>query len=106
MTNAAVIKPNGFAGFQILPNGNIITANWEGHSSGNGGTGIQVLEFTPAGDVVWTYQQDPTVFSSIQDVLVIDGMDPQFPHVLETSTNGAWQPVGGPSSPGPIMDSP
>ena len=103
MTNAAVIKPNGFAGFQILPNGNIITANWQGHSSGNGGSGVQVLEFNPAGDVVWTYQQDPTVFSSIQDVLVIDGMDPRSPHALETSTNGAWQPLDG-SGPGPIVD--
>ena len=62
-----------------------------------------MLEFNPAGDVVWTYHQDPTVFSSIQDVLVIDGMDPSSPHVLETSTNGAWQPFDG-SGPGPIVD--
>jgi hypothetical protein len=102
MPNAATIKPYAFAGFQILPNGNIVVANWQGHGLGNGTSGVQVLEFNPAGDVVWMYKQDPLVFSSIQDVLVIDGMDPLVPHVLETSTNGSWQPATPPL--GPVVD--
>jgi hypothetical protein len=102
MPDADVIKPNAFAGFQILPNGNIIAANWQGHGLGNGTSGIQVIEFDGAGNVVWTYKQDPLVFSSIQDVLVIDGMDPLVPHVLETSLNGSWQPATPPL--GPVVD--
>jgi hypothetical protein len=90
MPNAAVIRPNVFTEFQILPNGNLITANWQG--AGRIG-GIQVLEFNPAGELVWFYMQDPNVFSGIQGVQVIDGMDPRFLHVLEISADGTWQPV-------------
>jgi hypothetical protein len=106
MPNADMFKPNAFAGFQILPNGNIITANWQGHGFGMGTSGIQVIEFSIAGDVVWFFKQDPAVFSSIQDVLVIDGMDPAELHVLETSTNGTWQPVRPSAPPGPTTDPP
>src|SRR5206468_11416353 len=45
MPEAATVKPNFFGDIQLLPNGNYLTANWEGHGSGNGGTGLQVLEF-------------------------------------------------------------
>jgi hypothetical protein len=61
-----------------------------------------VIEFNPGGEVVWSYKQDPTVFSSIEDVMVIDGMDPSVLHVLETSHNGAWQPAVSPT--GPVTD--
>jgi hypothetical protein len=91
MPNAAFFRPNVFAEFQILPNGNLITSNWQGYGGGN--FGIQIIEFTPAGDVAWYYKQDPVVFSSIQGVQVIDGMDPQFLHVQETSSDSTWQPV-------------
>jgi hypothetical protein len=93
MTDAAKFVPNCFAGFQILPNGNFITANWEGHGAGYGATGIQIIEFDPAGEVVWYYKQDPAKLSSLQDVLVIDGMDPRYLHVQETSSDSTWQPV-------------
>jgi hypothetical protein len=91
MPNAAFFHPNAFTEYQILPNGNLITSNWEGYSGGN--FGIQIIEFTPAGDVAWYYKQDPLVFSAIQGVQVIDGMDPQFLHVQETSSDSTWQPV-------------
>jgi hypothetical protein len=93
MPNAATIHPNFFAEFEILPNGNIITSNWQGHGVGNGNSGIQVIEFNPAGDVVWFYKQDPTVFSSIEGVMVLDGKDPRYLHVQETSPDSSWQPV-------------
>jgi hypothetical protein len=88
-----MIKPNFFSEFEILPNGNIFTANWQGHGGGNGGSGIQVLEFNPAGDVVWFWKQDPAIFSSIQGVQVLDGKDPKYLHCQETSTDSTWQPV-------------
>jgi hypothetical protein len=89
---AAAVSPNFFSEFELLPNGNIITPNWQGHGGGNGGKGIQIIEFDPAGNVVWYYKQDPALFSSIQGVQVLDGKDPAFLHVEETE-NSTWQPV-------------
>jgi hypothetical protein len=88
MPMAATFLPNAFAEFQILPNGNLITSNLR-ISFG----GIQVIEFNPAGDVVWFYKQDPTVFAAISGVMVIDGMDPKNLHVQEISPDSTWQPV-------------
>jgi hypothetical protein len=99
MTNAAMIKPNFFSEYEILPNGNIIVSNWQGHGPSNGNSGIQVLEFDPTGKVIWSYHQMPTPafppadFSSIQGVMVLDGKDPMKLHVQETSTDSTWQPV-------------
>jgi hypothetical protein len=77
--------------FQLLPNGNLIVANWQGNLGG--GTGIQVLEFSPAGDVVWMFKLDPKIIHSIQGVMVLDGLDARYLHVLETSDDSTWQPV-------------
>src|SRR5258706_170952 len=93
MPNAAAIRPNFFSEFEILPNGNIFCSNWQGHGGGNGPNGIQVLEFDPKGTVVWFWKQDPAIFSSIQGVQVMDGKDPMYLHVQETSANSTWQPV-------------
>jgi len=89
---ANAVAPNFFSEFEILPNGNILTPNWQGHGGGNGGHGIQVLEFNPAGQVVWYYKQDPAVFSSIQGVLLLDGLDPTKLNVQDTD-DGTWQAV-------------
>jgi hypothetical protein len=93
MPMAATLRPNFYAEFEILPNGNIVTANWQGAGPGNGGSGIQVLEFEPGGNLVWFWKQDPTFISSIQGVQVLDGKDPAYLHVQETSADGTWQPV-------------
>lgn len=91
MPDAATIAPNFFADFQILPNGNFITSNWQGHGGNNGGKGLQIVEFDPTGKVVWTYKQDPAVYSSIQGILVLDGLDTSVLHI--ESVNGMWTPV-------------
>jgi hypothetical protein len=91
MMDADTIKPNFFAEFQLLPNGNFITSNWQGHGGGNGGSGLQIVEFDPTGKVVWTYKQDPVEYSSIQGVMVLDGLDTQLLHI--ESVNGMWTPV-------------
>jgi hypothetical protein len=93
MPNAAMFKPNFFSEYEILPNGNIVTANWQGHGGGNGNSGIQVIEFDPTGTVTWYWKQDPAAFSSIQGVQVMDGKNPMYLHVQETSADSTWQPV-------------
>jgi hypothetical protein len=94
MANAGMFSPNFFSEFEILPNGNIFTANWQGHGPGNGTHGIQVIEFDPTGAVSWFWKQDPAIFSSIQGVQNMDASkDPKYLHVEETSTDSTWQPV-------------
>jgi hypothetical protein len=71
---APEVHPNFYALFQLLPNGNIVAANWQGHGKGHGTAGKQIVEFTPDSKIVWTWS-DSTIISSIQAVLVLDGLD-------------------------------
>ena len=75
------IKPHFYAGFQILTNGNLIVTNWQGHGPKFGASGVQLLEYSPAGKLVWSWKQDSTKFSSLQGVIALDGLDPKFLHV-------------------------
>ncbi|QDK82540.1 hypothetical protein EXU85_29600 [Spirosoma sp. KCTC 42546] len=76
-----IVNPHFFAGFQVLKNGNWVVANWQGHGPEHGASGTQILEYTPAGKLVWSWKQDPKQQSSIQGVLVLDGLDLNRPHV-------------------------
>ena len=71
---APEIHPYFYALFQVLPNGDIVAANWQGHGKGHGGSGKQIVEFSPDSKIVWTWS-DSQVISSIQAVLVLDGLD-------------------------------
>ncbi len=90
--SAGTVNPNFFSEFEILPNGDILTPNWQGHGGGNNGAGMQVIEFNAAGDVVWYYNQRGTGMSSIQGVLLLDGLDPTKLNVEDTD-DGTWQAV-------------
>ncbi len=68
------VRPFFYAMFQLLPNGNLVLANWQGHGPGLGQSGVQLLEFNPAGEIVWTWSQADLI-SSLQGVLVLDGLD-------------------------------
>lgn len=76
-----IVNPHFFAGFQILKNGNWVVANWQGHGPDHGASGTQLLEYTPTGKLVWSWKQDPQQQSSIQGVLVLDGLDLNRLHV-------------------------
>jgi len=91
ITGPAAVNPNFFAGFQILPNGNYIVANWQGHGPKQGASGTQVLEYTAAGKLAWSWQQDATKFSSLHSVLVLDDLDLNFLQVEDE--NGKLAPV-------------
>jgi hypothetical protein len=91
ISGPAEVKPNFYAGFQILANGNYVVCNWQGHGPANGSKGTQILEYTPAGKLAWKWQQDATKFSSIQGLIVLDGLDINLLHVEDK--NGILAPV-------------
>jgi outer membrane protein assembly factor BamB len=68
------VRPFFYAMFQLLPDGNIVLANWQGHGPGFGHSGVQLLEFNPAGEIVWSWSKADLI-SSLQGVLVLDGLD-------------------------------
>ena len=88
--DAATVVPNFYAGFQVLPNGHFVVTNWEGHGGGNGATGLQLLEYDPAGQLVWKWKQDPKLVSSLHNVIVLDGLDTTK---LHDDLNGVLAPV-------------
>ena len=91
ISGPAEVHPYFYAGFQILSNGNYVVCNWQGHGPANGGSGTQILEYTPAGKLAWKWQQDAAKFSSIQGVIVLDGLDLNSLHIEDK--NGMLAPV-------------
>lgn len=85
------IKPLFYAGFQILNNGNYVVTNWQGHGPGHGDSGYQLLEYTPQGKLVWSWKQDPAKYSSLQGIIVLDGLNLKKLHVEDK--NGVLAPV-------------
>jgi hypothetical protein len=88
--DAATIVPNFYGGFQVLPNGHFVVTNWEGHGGGNGGKGLQLLEYDASGALVWKWKQDPNLVSSLHQVIVLDGLDTTQ---LHDDVNGVLAPV-------------
>jgi hypothetical protein len=84
------VRPFFYAMFQPLPNGNVVLANWQGHGPGFGNSGVQLLEFNHAGEIVWSWSQADLI-SSLQGVLVLDGLDTGR---LHDERDGVMKPVG------------
>ncbi|MGD1030607.1 MAG: hypothetical protein ABSA05_05640 [Opitutaceae bacterium] len=85
----AAVHPYFYAMFQLLPNGDIVVANWQGHFAGHNYNGEQIVEFDPQGAVVWNWS-DRAFVSSIQGVLVLDGLNPAL---LYDERNGVMEPL-------------
>ena len=67
---------NFYAMFQLMPNGHIVVANWQAHGPGHGESGIQMVEIDPAEPTKLLWQwSDAKIISSLQGVLVLDGLD-------------------------------
>ena len=79
------VRPFFYAMFQLLPDGNIVLANWQGHGPGFGHSGVQLVEFNPAGEMVWSWSKADLI-SSLQGVLVLDGLDLARLHDERTGT--------------------
>jgi hypothetical protein len=87
-------NPNFFAGFQILHNGNIVVANWQGHGAGHGASGFQLIEIDSALTKVVTYwKQNASMVSSLHGVIVLDSFDTK---VLHSDYNGMLAPLSDP----------
>ena len=80
ISGPAEVNPVFFSGFQILANGNYVVTNWQGHGPKFGESGVQLLEYSPAGKLVWSWKQDATKYSSLQGVIVLDGLDTNYMH--------------------------
>ncbi len=85
----AKVRPFFYAMLQLLPNGNVVLANWQGHGPGFGQSGLQLLEFNEAGEIVWSWSKAELI-SSLQGVLVLDGLDPAK---LHDEREGVMRPV-------------
>lgn len=57
------------SGWDALPNGNRVMANWLGH--GKHGTGVHLAEFTPANKLVWQWQ-DHKLAKQITNVKMLE----------------------------------
>lgn len=64
-----------FGAFQVLRSGDVVVANWTGHGRDDGAKGVQILQYNPAGKLVWKWH-DPLRAGSINGVLVLDDLDP------------------------------
>ena len=76
----AEVNPDFYGGFQILSNGHYVVTNWQGHGAGHGGSGIQLLEYAQDGKLAWSWKQDSTKYSSLQGVIILDGLDLKLAH--------------------------
>jgi len=85
------IHPFFYAMFQLLPNGHIVLANWQGHGEGHGAQGVQLLEFNTKGEIVWQWNK-PELISSLQGILVLDGLDT---NLLHDERNGLMTDISG-----------
>jgi hypothetical protein len=84
ITGPASVGPYQFVGFQILPSGDYVVANWQGHSGEK--AGVQLLEYNPQGTLVWSYRPNTTTESlSLHAVIVLDGLDTSKLNVDDTS---------------------
>lgn len=84
------VNPFFYAMFQCLPNGHVVVANWQGHGEGFGESGVQMLEFDEAGEIVWRWSDSKRI-SSLQGVLVLDELDIDL---LHDERDGVMRPLG------------
>lgn len=76
-------------GFQVLKNGDIVICNWTGHDPQDSSKGVQIVQYSQAGQLVWKWH-DPARAGSINGVLVLDALDPA---VLNDDSSSVLQPT-------------
>jgi hypothetical protein len=69
---ATAIAPEFYADFHVLPSGNFFVANSQADRVMD--NSIQLLEYNPAGLLVWQ-QKQPMGIHSVEEAIVLDGLD-------------------------------
>ena len=75
----AAVNSDFFATFQLLSNGDVVVANWQGHGPDHGNSGIQLVEFDKSGAIVWQWSKSE-IISSIQGIVVLDNLNTALLH--------------------------
>lgn len=88
----AALNARFYATFQLLPNGHIVIANWQGHGPGHGASGVQLFELDQEAAIVWQWSE-ASLISSLQAVLVLDGLDTSQ---LHDERSGVMAPLEAP----------
>jgi hypothetical protein len=83
------VNTHFYATFQLMPNGDIVVANWQGHGDGHGDSGVQLLEYDAAGKIVWSWSRAEMI-SSLQGILILDNLDTA---VLHDEREGVMVPL-------------
>lgn len=87
----SVTQPPGlesyyYSGFQLLANGHLVQANWNGHNAGDYKHGLKLFEFDAQGNTVWTWIAPQEQVGAITAFIILDGLDPALPHDDATGT--------------------
>ena len=77
-----------YAGFQILKGGNIVMANWTGHSEKDFKPGLKVVELDKDHNMVWSWNEE--FGGTVNNVIVLDGLDTA---VLNDDASGVLGPA-------------
>ena len=86
------LSPHFFSGYQLLPSGDYLVANWQGHGPSHAGDGYQILLYGPDGSLEWCFDQ--TEFphmTSLNNVIALDDLDTSL---LHDERHGQLAPVG------------
>lgn len=86
ITGGEGVNPFFFADVQVMPSGSYVVANWQGHGTGLGENGLQVVEYAPTGELIWSWKQDASFVSSLQHLVVLDGLDLEKLQVEDAQT--------------------
>jgi hypothetical protein len=68
----SALDPHFFADFRVMPNGDYFVVNSQADS--NNAASVQLLQFNPAGALVWQ-QKQPKGVRSLEAAIVLDGVD-------------------------------
>ena len=79
-----------YSGFQQLPGGHIVMANWNGHNDSDYTEGLRLFELDDAGRGVWTWTAPKERLGSLTNFIILDGLDLSLPH---GDANGVLEPL-------------
>ena len=70
------LSPHFFSGYQVLPDGGFLVANWQGHGPTHAADGYQVLSYDSDGTLIWCFDQaEFPDLTSLNNVIALDGLD-------------------------------